>query len=378
VPLALQRETLTTFYLLALSLPAVLLTAGLGGVLAAYQRFKVINLIRMPMSILSFALPMAVLPYTHSLAPIVGSIVAVRFLGAALHLVVCIQLLPGLRREFRWLSRVATPLLKSGGWIAVINVIVPLFASADRVLVGAWTSVAAVAYYATPQELATKMWVAPGTLVGVLFPAFAANSRVDPVRVRALFTRGLKQVYCVLFPATMLLIVLGGDVLRAWLGAAFQQNGQAPMRFLVAGTFFTGIAFIPSALIQAVGQPRKVGVLLIIEIPLFLAGLWWGVRVAGPTGAAASWCVRALVDLVALMVLAIPLIPDGRDVARRLALPAIGTGLALAGAFAVQPLSFPIRVALVAALVIPFGIWVASRGLADERRAVLAGFGLRA
>ena len=70
----LEHQTLETFYLLAISLPSVLLTAGLGGVLAAYQRFKVLNLIRIPMSILSFVLPMAVLPYTHDLAIIVGTI----------------------------------------------------------------------------------------------------------------------------------------------------------------------------------------------------------------------------------------------------------------------------------------------------------------
>jgi O-antigen/teichoic acid export membrane protein len=182
VPAILEQDTRAAFYLLAISLPAVLVTAGLGGVLAAYQRFKALNLIRIPMSILSFVLPMAVLPFTHGLAAIVSTLVAIRFVGTFAHLMVCVAVMPDLRGRFRWVSTRATSLLKSGGWIAVINLIVPLFVSLDRMLIGALTSVAAIAFYAPPQEIATKLWILPGTLVSVLFPAFAASTRANPAR----------------------------------------------------------------------------------------------------------------------------------------------------------------------------------------------------
>jgi len=144
------------------------------------------------------------------------------------------------------------------------------------------------------------------------------------------------------------------------------------MQLLAVGAFFTGLSFIPSALIQAVGQPRKVGVLLIAEMPLFLLGLWWGVRWAGTAGAALVWSVRALVDLIVLMIMAAPSMPDGRALIRRAALPALGTLAVLGGAFAIRSLGLPIRLAILAAVLVPFAIWAAGPGLAEERRALRA------
>ncbi len=373
VPAILAYETRITFYLLAGSLPAVLVTAGLGGVLAAYQRFRAMNLIRIPMSILSFVLPMLVLPLTSRLSVIVGTIVVVRFVGAVAHLVVCRSAMPGLQREFRWTPRHAGPLLLSGGWLAVVNVMVPLFASADRLVVGALTSVAVVAYYATPQELATKLWILPGTLVSVLFPALAANRTVDPERVRTLFLRGLTQVYIVLFPVTLVLVVLGADILRLWLGAGFEREGQAALRYLTVGALCTGLSFIPSALIQAVGQPRRVGLLLLAEVPFFAVLLVWGVRAEGITGAALAWCIRALVDLVALMIMAAPDLVRGRTLLRELAIPACFTVLVVVGSFAAVPQPLGLRLGALAIVLLPFGAWAFTTGLARERDALRAG-----
>lgn len=377
VPAALERQTIATFYLLAATLPAVLVTAGLAGVLAAYQRFGTLNLIRIPLSILSFAGPMAVLPYSHDLAHVVGAIVAVRVVGALVHLGICARLLPGLTAGVRWRPSLGVPLLRSGGWLAVVNIVWPLYASVDRLLVGAWISVGAVAYYGTPQEVTTKMWSIPGPLMNVLFPAFAANHRVDPARLRLLFLRGLKVIYCALFPVTIVLVALGGDLLRVWLGGTFADNGRAALQILAAGAFLTGLAFIPSGLIQAVGQPRKVALLLLAEIPLYLLALWWGVRTWGIAGAALAWLLRALADLVALAFLAAPLLPGGGPLTRAMTLPALGTAAALGAAFAIQSLGFPARLIFVIAVVGPFLVWAAGRGLAEERRALLAGLDLR-
>src|SRR5467141_1797212 len=53
VPVALQRETLQSFYLLGLSIPMVISTAGLRGLLEAHQRFGTINALRIPMGVYS-------------------------------------------------------------------------------------------------------------------------------------------------------------------------------------------------------------------------------------------------------------------------------------------------------------------------------------
>src|SRR5579864_2465549 len=80
IPPALQSETLHAFYLLAVSIPIVTVTAGFRGILEALQRFRIVNLIRLPMSIFSFAGPLVVFPFSHSLVPVIAVLVIGRLM----------------------------------------------------------------------------------------------------------------------------------------------------------------------------------------------------------------------------------------------------------------------------------------------------------
>ena len=83
----LQVETLRSFQLLAASIPLVTVTSGLRGILEAHQRFRILNFIRIPTSIFSFAGPLLVLPFSHSLVPvIVVLMVGTHPVGALAHL----------------------------------------------------------------------------------------------------------------------------------------------------------------------------------------------------------------------------------------------------------------------------------------------------
>src|SRR5260370_28388428 len=72
IPGALQVEALGSFYLLGLSIPVVINTSGLRGLLEAYQRFALINALRIPMGVFTFAGPLLVLPFSRSLFPVVA------------------------------------------------------------------------------------------------------------------------------------------------------------------------------------------------------------------------------------------------------------------------------------------------------------------
>lgn len=81
IPAALQPEALKSFDMLALSIPTVTVTSGLRGILEAQQRFRLPNLIRIPMSIFSFVGPLLALPFSHSLLPVVAILVVGRVMG---------------------------------------------------------------------------------------------------------------------------------------------------------------------------------------------------------------------------------------------------------------------------------------------------------
>lgn len=68
MPEALREETINAFMLLAAAIPAVVLSAGAAGILAALQRFDLINALRIPMGMMIFLVPLVILPYSKSMA----------------------------------------------------------------------------------------------------------------------------------------------------------------------------------------------------------------------------------------------------------------------------------------------------------------------
>jgi O-antigen/teichoic acid export membrane protein len=304
VPIALQNETLKSFYLLGLSIPVVISTAGLRGLLEAQQHFGIINALRIPMGILSFVAPLLVLPFSKSLFPIVAVLVVGRVIAWIAHLLVCLRVTTGLNACIAWDRAAVDPLLRFGGWMTVSNIVGPLMVTLDRFLIGAMLSVSAVAYYATPYEVVTKIWVVPSALVGVMFPAFSTTFVRDVNRTGLLFGRAVKIIFLALFPVTLLIVAFAGDGLNLWLGADFAGHSARILQWLAAGVFVNSLALLPFSLVQGVGRPDVTAKLHLLELPVYALALWWLVARWGIEGAAIAWTARAIVDALALFLLA--------------------------------------------------------------------------
>lgn len=310
VPGALQRETLQSFYFLGLSIPVVITTAGLRGFLEAHQRFGLINALRIPMGVFTFAGPMLVLPFSKSLVPLVATLLVGRIVAWAAHLSMCLRVAPELRRSIMWVRAALGPLLRFGGWMTVTNVVSPLMVTLDRFFIGALVSITAVAYYATPYELVTKFWLIPGALLGVMFPAFSTSSAQDRDRTALLFGRSVKCILLVLFPVVLLVIVFAQDGLTIWLGAGFAAKSARVLQWLAVGVFINSLALVPLALVQGVGKPDLTAKLHLTELPAYLASLYWLTKTYGIEGAAIAWTARVAVDALVLFSFARRFLPD--------------------------------------------------------------------
>lgn len=301
---ALRLEALPAFHLLAFSLPWVISTSGLLGVLEANQSFGVVSALRVPMGLLTYVGPLAVLPFTTSLVPVIGLLVAGRLVAWVAHLVACLRVLPVLRQGvvLEW-SRMGT-LARFGGWMTVSNIISPLMTHLDRFLIGALLSMSAVAYYVTPYELVTKLSLIPAALVGVVFPAFAATFFQDRGRTSLLFDRAVRAVFLAVFPVVLVVITLAHEGMELWLGAEFASRSGDVLRWLALGVFVNCLAQIPFALIQGAGRPDITAKLHIVELPLYSLAIWLLSRTFGLEGVALAWVVRVSIDTVILFVIA--------------------------------------------------------------------------
>ena len=333
VPSDLQRETLYAFYLVAVAIPIIVTSPGLRGVLEAQQRFGLVNAVRTPMAIFNLLGPLLVLPFSQSLVPVVALMVLGRLGGSLVYLVLCISVTPNLGSGFTIKRAVVGPLLSFGSWITVSNIISPIMVNLDRFLIGALISAAAVAYYATPFDLVTRLWIFPAALTGVLFPAYAMSFVEDRGRALHLFSMSVKYLYLIMFPVTLILVTFAQEGLQLWLGVEFSNNSTRVLQWLAVGVLINSLAHIPSALVQGAGRPDLTAKLHLIEIPFYLLGLWWLIGAYGIEGAAIVWVLRVVLDAVVLFFMAGRLLHGGGVPIIRPTLTMAGSLVCFAGAF---------------------------------------------
>src|SRR6266571_2914263 len=195
VPGPLRNEALQSFRLLGLSIPFVITTAGLRGLLEAHQRFGLINALRIPLGVFTFAGPLLVLPFSKSLVPVVGTLVAGRIVVWAVHLLFCLHVVPALRHGIALQRTAVSPLLRFGGWITIANIVNPIMVSMDRFLIGAALPVSMVGYYTAPYEAVTKLWMIPGSLTATVFPACSALGTERKKELEMLYSRSIKYLF---------------------------------------------------------------------------------------------------------------------------------------------------------------------------------------
>lgn len=292
-----NSEAVNALYAMAVSMPFIILTSGFRGVLEARHAFGIVNLIRLPMGFFTFLGPAAVVFLVEPRLDLIAWVLALgRMAGCLAHAWFAVRSLP---EKYRTLivSRVwVRSLCVSGGWLTVSNIISPLMGYVDRFMIGALVSAAAVAYYATPNEIVTKLWIIPGALTAVLFPTFSAQLSRAGGEAQALFKTVLYWLFLAMFPVVVVLILFAEDVLRMWIDEAFAAQGATILRIFAAGILINSLAHIPFTLIQSCGRSRLTAMIHVCEFPFFLLALWWLTSQYGVVGAAFAWLVRMIVD----------------------------------------------------------------------------------
>jgi len=298
---ALRAEAVTGLLVIAIGIPPTVGTAALRGILEGFQRFKLLTAIRTPAGVLLFAAPCISAFFTPRLDWALAAIVLTRWLVLLAHWLPCrasIRLTPALAQR-QWLA----PLLRLGGWLTVSSVVGPVIVYADRFIIGGMLSAVALAHYAAPFELVSRLLILPVALAGALFPALAAAQGGGVGHGRDLRHKALLLTLAGVLPAALLGAVFAAPLLDAWMGADFAENGSRAMQILLLGFAFNAAAQIPFAALHGYGLARQTALLHLLELPLYGLGLVLLVRGHGIEGAAAAWALRGAFDMLALNLL---------------------------------------------------------------------------
>jgi O-antigen/teichoic acid export membrane protein len=309
IPPSFHTEAANAFYLLAFSIPFVMSTAALRGILEAHQRFGLVNIVRSPLGMLTFLGPLIVLPFSNSLVPIVGVMAASHATACAIYGWLCLRVVPQLRHKFqvRWIT--LKELLVFGGWLAVTNVVGPVMVYMDRFFISAIVSIGAVAYYATPFEVVTRLLIFPSAIIGVAYPAFSTSMASEPSRAGRILWQSVNYIFLALFPLTLIIVGFSHDALRLWLGASFADRSAFVLQWLAAGVLLNSLAYAPFAFMQGAGFPHLSAKIHLIELPIYLLALWWLLGRFGIDGAAIAWAFRVGLDALLFFIVTGKLLP---------------------------------------------------------------------
>jgi O-antigen/teichoic acid export membrane protein len=298
---ALRSEAVTVFRLLGLMVPATFLLLSLFGALEGASRFGLVNVLRVPISALSFIIPAYAVTHGIGLPTILITLVMVRLVVCAILLVVVSLNLPGYR--WRWPAdwRGIRPLLSFGAWISVSNVVSPTLVYADRFLLGHLRGLAAVGLYSAPFDAVMRLLMVPGSLVRAMFPTLTAMHTTDQHdAIAPLYRRAVRLIVLLMSVPLLILLLFGPWLLNLWLGPQVAAASGTAVRILAGGLLFNGAALIPTTFIAASGRPDISAKFHLLELAFHLPLAWWLVSRFGITGAATAWTVRVVVDSMLL------------------------------------------------------------------------------
>ena len=295
-------EVVRAFIWMALAMPAIVLTSGYRGILEATGQFALVNIIRLPMGIFTFAGPLLALHAGFNDLDTIAAVLAIgRVVACAVHCWFSIRAVTEVNGMGRIDMALITPMLKFGGWLSVSNIIGPLMNYIDRFLVGISISAVAVAYYATPQELILRIGIIPSAIASTLFPMFAVlglNSGTTEQSAKVIRYSFVISVF--MAPLTIILALFAHPILSWWISPNFADNSALILQICAVAAFANGLAQVPLTMLQSKGRANIVALVHIAEFPIYILLLSVLVSLYGPVGAAWAWLIRIGGDMLVL------------------------------------------------------------------------------
>jgi O-antigen/teichoic acid export membrane protein len=313
----LEPDALNALYLVALGVPFMMASSATRGFLEAHQRFGLVNAVRAPVGVVTYAGPVFILPVSQSVTGAVAVISAARIVACVAYAVLSWSLLTTSRTLSVPGRYDARELISTGLWMTFANVVASLIAYADRFVVGGAASAAALAYYATPQEIISRLTILPTTIAAVMFPAFTAASAQQSNAITRLFEKNSIYSHLALFPITFLGAAWAPLWLSFWMGADFASRSTALTQWFCMGIFANGLAVTPLGFLQAVGRADLTAKFQICELPIYLVGLFFATSRFGITGAAIVWTARTSVDALLMYLASARLLPHASQIMRQ-------------------------------------------------------------
>jgi O-antigen/teichoic acid export membrane protein len=311
IPEGLKQEASSAFLIISLSLPIVMISASLIGVIAGGQRFDLINKVQIPASIATYTIPSLTFYFSINLSEVLILIVMMRLLAGCTYFTICLKVFPYVVRVRKINKVIFKRLVAFGGWVSVTNIVSPLLVNIDRIVIGWFLSVTSVALYTAPYEMIVRLRILPVAIMNAISPEFSSKmTKIETENISYLFSNSFKIILVLIGGTVSIIYLLSPYILNGWMGQDFRDSSTGVLRILSIGVFFNSLAFVPFVLLQSIGRPDLPAKFHIFEFGFYIFLLIYGVRFLGINGAAIAWTLRVLIDFILLLIAAFRLFPE--------------------------------------------------------------------
>ncbi|RZJ28574.1 MAG: flippase, partial [Chryseobacterium sp.] len=287
--------------LLAFALPLQAVSATYRGVNEAHLNFKRVSLLRIALGLANFGAPFAISYFTVKMQWLIASLVVSRLISFFFYRSFALKLIKEKRignadNRVKLIKILRLRLIKFGGWITVSSIINPIVNAADRFLLASIISASAVTIYVIPFELTTQSLILVGAVSTVFFPHASRYEVHGASKMKKDFLVVVFVLAGMMACVTAVYILLGSQILSLWLGKNLNEESSNVLKIVSIGLAPYAVASLSTSFIHSRGNSKLTAVVNMVMFFPSLALLYFSIKLFGPTGAAATWVTRIIIE----------------------------------------------------------------------------------
>jgi O-antigen/teichoic acid export membrane protein len=233
-----QHATLTwVILLMGLGIGLGIPSTTTSSVLQGLQRFDLVNLVNIASTLVSVAAIVTVLVLGGGLVGLVAINVPLTLAAQMARIWILHRVAPEIRFGWRGSSRsLVRKLISFSVSTFVLQVAGRVQTETDVIVIGANLTVASVAPYALARGISGAAQTLAVQFIRVLLPlASELHTQDDWNRLQAVYVAGCRLTLAIYLPVGATCVLLGGPILRAWVGAPYARYSYLVVILTIAG-----------------------------------------------------------------------------------------------------------------------------------------------
>lgn len=226
-------------------------------------------------------------------------VVALRIAASVLNLLVLGGIIRRLMPDFAFelpTRHTVMALGRFSGFAYLNRLAIIASAQGDKLILGLFTTMNALTYYAVPFMLVQRVFSLSYRLGSAMFPvasALAANKEMD--RLRELYLYAARYIFFINCALALLLTSLAHEILLYWVGPSLAASGTSIMLLITVSSLIDSLTNAPSLVNDGLGNPAVTGLFAICRAALGISLTLLLVNVLGVVGAALAQLLTSIV-----------------------------------------------------------------------------------